>query len=454
MSTTPYTSKGAIAPPALDKELGSARSYPIRDLVPQLANRQTALKTYNMMARTDAVTSVSLRAGKIPVQSADIYIDPVGEDDQADVIRQFVEDNLFNNITTPFSYVVTKILRMFQDGATVLNPVYTAGVWAPNKARANRKNHTMLSKLAYRPAITIDRIEYDNDGGPQIIHHNALRADGRTEQVPIPIDQAIIFQFGDADDYLGDSVLRSAYPHWYYKTYLYKIDAIQKERHGIGVPKGKLPPGAKKEDKEILKELLANLRTNEQAEMVLPAGYEVEFAKLEGQLVNVLESANHHDVLIMLNIFAEFMMLGLESSGGGRATSGAQTDVYYKSAWFTAQSICDCFNMFLIPKLVLYNFETDVFPQMKVRNIGQSRDLQQLSAALANLRRANLITGDIETENWTRNQFDMPKKTGTVDPSIYNPPPKGPGFGNQQGSVSQNGSGGQGNMKKGPTQSN
>jgi hypothetical protein len=326
---------------------------------------------------------------------------------------------------------------------------------------ANRKTYNLLSKLAYRPGSTIAQLEYNESGGPSIIHQIALRGDGSSEEVLIPIEKAIIFAIGDSDDYLGESLLRTAYPHWYYKTHLYKVDAIQKERHGIGVPVGKLPPGFRDADKAAMNELLSNLRTNEKAFITLPPGYEIEFAEIHTNLVDVLGSANHHDTLIMLNVFAEFMMLGLEKSGGGRATSGAQTDLFYKSVWYIAEAICDFFNMFLIPKLVNFNFETDVLPQMKVRNIGQARDMQQGAAALANLFHNNILTPDIETEQYIRKLFDIPLKKSKVQTPIQSSSPVDTGGGSAPSSGTAGGTaatadvsanGGQGNMQKGPTQ--
>jgi hypothetical protein len=146
--------------------------------------------------------------------------------------------------------------------------------------------------------------------------------------------------------------------------------------------------------------------------MTLPPGYEVDFAKLEGTLPDVLKSAGHHDVLILLNVFAQFLMLGTGDQSGSRAVSGAQLDIFYKSEWFVAQSVCDYLNQFLIPNMVLYNFELDTIPQLKVRNIGQSRDLQQLAAALGNVVSNEIITNDLPTENWARALFDMPAKQG------------------------------------------
>lgn len=454
-------------PASFDRELGSSSGVLIRELVPELTSRPVALQTFNRMARTDAVTSVSLRSAKVPVLGADIYVDPVGDDQLSADVSEFIEFNIFEALTQPFSLSLVKMLRAYQDGFSVLEPVYQLAEWAPQRKMANRKQYTMLKKLAYRPSLTIKDIETDDNGGPVQIIQNALRTGGKVEEVAIPIEKAIIFSLGDSDDLYGESILRTAYQHWYYKTHLYKVDAIQKERHGIGVPYGILPPGYTDDDKKFLNEMLRNLRTNEKAEYTLPPGYEVGFSKVEGQLVDVLKSATYHDVAILLNVMAEFMMLGFgEGTSGGRATSGAQLDIFYKSEWFVANYLCDVFNMYLIPKLVLWNFETDIIPKLKVRNIGQSRDLQQIAAALANVTGTELITPDLETEQAVRDMFDLPHKKGErpeVAPEqireIINISRKLGGNENLDptelgggGTTNGTGNGGQGNMGLAPTE--
>jgi hypothetical protein len=69
--------------------------------------------------------------------------------------------------------------------------------------------------------------------------------------------------------------------------------------------------------------------------------------------------------------------------------------------------------MYLIPQLVVWNFPTTNFPKLKVRNIGETRDLQMLGSALANLFAQQALTSDDPTENWIRGVFDMPSKTAT-----------------------------------------
>jgi hypothetical protein len=69
-------------------------------------------------------------------------------------------------------------------------------------------------------------------------------------------------------------------------------------------------------------------------------------------------------------------------------------------------------NMYLVPKLVAYNFPTDKFPTLKVRNIGETKDLQMWASAISNLASQDLITLDTEFEQWVREQIDGPLLLG------------------------------------------
>jgi hypothetical protein len=212
-----------------------------------------------------------------------------------------------------------------------------------------------------------------------------------------------------------NSVLRTAYQHWYYKNHLYKIDAIQKERHAIGVPRGTLGPGATEQDKVNLIKMLRNLRTNEESFIMQTTNVTVDFAELQHSPVDVLASADHHNQMIMLNVLAQFL---LGASGAGRASSASGQDIFMKALRHVANSIAQSCNMFLVPELVVWNFPTTNFPQLKVRNIGETRDLQLFSSALSNLFAQSAITSDPITENWLREVFDMPSKDVTAPRGI------------------------------------
>lgn len=422
---TSYTATGADnVKPVSFQEIGSQKSTAIVDPIPEVGTATQATRTYLKMVRDDASVRVSLRAGKAPVLGAEWFIDPYSDDPQDLAIAEFVEFNLFNGMTTPWVRVIEQILTMYETGRSIFEPVWELREWAPRKtsAGANRRQYTTLRKLAFRPASTISRIDYDDNGGPIQIIHNAIGKNGQPKEVKIPIEKSVIFVFDSQDGGLeGMSILRSAYKHWYYKNELYKIDGIQKERHGIGVPRAKIMPGASKGDIDMATELVRNLRTNEYAYIVSPSTIEIDFAELSGNPVDVLKSALHHDNMIMKNIMVQFLNLGSDSSGGGRATGATSMDMFLKSMRHVANSICDGTNLYLIPNMVAYNFPTDRFPQLRVRGVGETKDMQMFASALNNLAQNDLITIDEATEQWVRQQFDMPRLTSPWTPPSERP---------------------------------
>jgi hypothetical protein len=345
------------------------------------------------------------------VLGAEFYIDPYSDDQQKMDEAEFVRFNIFDAPSAPFLWSEARILKMLEYGFHIMEPVYELREWGPKRTRANRKKYTMLRKLGPRFAPTIKEVHYDSNGGPEGITQYVIDPDtNKQTEKDIDINKLMIFTFDEDDgDLMGKSILRSAHPHWFYQTHMWKIDAIQKERHGIGIPDIELPPGYTADDKAAAHKLGKNLRTNEWAHIVRPPGLTVGFAKVEGQLVDVLKSIDEHSLMIFLGVLANFMLAGATEQGS-RATSASQQDIFMKSNRWIASLICEMFNMFLIPNLVGYNFDTDEFPKMQVRNIGETRDLQQLFAAVANATHEDVIVPDDGLEEWARRVFQMPAK--------------------------------------------
>lgn len=417
---TSYTAQG-INPPDVSPESGSSQPQRILELVPELVSPATRRQVYNQMG-TDAGVDVSLRAIKTPILGSTFYVEAASADPQDQLIADFVEDNLICGMSAPFINSLEDIVRFFEDGFAVLEKVYEPRSWSQNSSGANSRNYTMLKKLGVRPESSIGSIDYDDNGGPLQINHVAVRADKSTENVVIPIGKALIFTFNRrGGDVTGKSVLRTAYAHWFYKTHLYKIDAIQKERHAIGVPKGKLLPGFKKSDVDAMRQMLRNIRTNEEAYTLLTPTVDWEFAKMEGQLVDVLASVQHHNFMIMMNVMAQF----LDSVGSqARANAATQVDMFMKALRYVANYIADVINMYLIPELVIWNFPTTNFPKLCVKNIGETKDIQALGAAYSNMVTSGALTMDIDLENFFRDVIDAPEKDPTtVTPDTYTTKP-------------------------------
>jgi hypothetical protein len=352
------------------------------------------LRKYDRMRRSDASVRSALRLFKTPILSARWFVQPATESPQDVEIAEFIADNLFKRMSISWPQVLWEALLMLDFGYYMFEKVYV-----------ERDGLMYWQKFAPRHPLDCSGWTWDAHGGP--VGATFHSGDG-FDSVFIPIEKLAVFTFDrEAGDIRGLSALRSAYKHWYFKENLYKIDAIQKERHGVGVPIIKLPPGYSATDRNVAHELGRNLRSNEKAHVVLPPFWEVMFAKLEGQHVDALESAEHHSKMIFQNILGEFMVEKGSSSGE------SQMELFLKSTRYIAEIIRDVFNKYCIPQLVDMNWDVDDYPELRVRRIGDTQDWRMISFALRNLIGANVIKPDEKLDAWARDEMDLPR----ADPS-------------------------------------
>jgi hypothetical protein len=388
------------------------------------------MQKYDQMRRSDASVRSSLRLMKTPILAARWYVQPLSYSTRDKMIAKFIHNCLFHYMTISWPQVVFESLLMLDFGHYMFEKVYAL-------REIDGEQRLVYQKLAPRHPMDIEQWLWDDRGGPRGIRMYSPSKEN--PYVDIPIEKLAIFSFDrEGGDLRGISALRSAYKHWYFKENLYKIDAIQKERHGIGIPIIKLPPGFSEPDKAIAHELGRNLRTNEKAHVVLPPMWEILFAKLEGQPVNALESAQHHSEMIYQNVLGEFMY------GTQGATNEAKLAIFNKSVAYVAEIIRDVFNKYCIPDLVLANFDItpDEIPEVRVRRIGDTQDWRTLSFAVRNLVGAGALQVDDPLETFLRDEMDLPPldestirevATPQAPGARVGPPRQGPPSANQQG---------------------
>jgi hypothetical protein len=342
----------------------------------------------------------------------------------------------------PWGRFLWECLSFLDFGFYAFEKVWEWGQWAPSRPGAHGKEVVYLSKLAPRHPMSVLEWHYDRVGEPtemvqQVTRENKTAFQSRYEEIAIPFRKLMVFTLDEeSDNPEGMSILRSAYKHWYYKDNLYKIDAIQKERHGIGIPDIMLPPGFSPADKQKAEELGRNLRTNEQAHIVRPPGWEVGFVELQGQPVDALKSAEHHDLMIARNVLAQFMNLGSTTSGS-RALGGSQLEIFVKALRYVSGIIAQQFNTYLIPQLVDYNFDVKRYPKLRVRRIGENVESKNLMQAIKNGVDSGVISPTPELETWLADLMDLPMPTQeALDRSMEDRLPKlglgGGGFGQSQ----------------------
>lgn len=362
---------------------------------------EAGIRLYDRMRRSDASVRSSLRTIKTPITGGTWFVEPGDESPIQKEIAEFVWKNLTTYMTYSWRWVLREALNSLDFGYYMFEKVWAFGQF-------KGETRVFLKKLAPRHPIDVVEWKFDENGGPNaVVLYETEEIDQKS--VTIPIEKLAVFTFeGEGGDLTGLSILRSAYKHWYFKETAYKIDAIQKERHGIGIPIVTLPMNASKDDKKAAKKLAQNLRVNEKAYAVLPFGWEVTFLKLEGEPLKVLETADHHSKMIFQNVLAQAMW----GSNFGVTNTDATTsmDLFYKSIRQIAEEvIADIMNKYVIPQLVRFNWETDgLYPSLKVRQLGDVRESRELSFAIRNYVGAQVITPDDRLEEWARNTIDAP----------------------------------------------
>jgi hypothetical protein len=372
-------------------------SFAREEYNPELRGK-LGLEKYDRMRRSDAQVRTTLRLIKSPILSARWFIEPASEKRQDQKIAEFIWDNLTKWMSISWENVIRESLLMLDFGFYIWEKVFTF-----RQVPGFNSPRLIWQKFAPRHPLDMREWSLDANGGPNGVW---MYGPNGTDDYYLPINKIAIMTFeGEAGDLEGFSLLRTAYKHWYFKENLYKIDAIQKERHGMGVPLIKLPPGFTQKDRNLANELGRNLRTNEKAHVVLPPNWDIMFLKLEGHPVDALASAEHHDLLLARNVLGQFININV-----GNVTQGEQQGIFMRNAMYIADTIRSVFNKYIIPQLVMLNWgNVDEFPELRVRRIGETVDWRTVSFAMRNVIGAGALRPDDKLETWVRENMDLPK---------------------------------------------
>jgi hypothetical protein len=386
----------------------------------------TGYNTFDRMRRSDATVSQALKTAKTPVLEAEWWVDPANNEDELAVRQaEFISKALFEWQSIGWMQFMTETLTMLDFGYSFFEKVFTFHRWKGH-------DRVIWRKFAPRAITDVDDWEYDAKGGPDFVRMTNF--DGFTGII-IPIEKLLVFSYRrESGNVEGISALREMYKHWYYKENLYKVDAIQKERHGVGIPIIKLPPNFSTTDKQLADELGRNLRTNEWAHVVLPPLWELEFAQVGGHTVDVLQSINHHDAKLIDSVMGGFL------TEMERSDAQVMLDIFMKSSRYLADIIREVINKFAIPELISYNWpNVNDFPELRVRHIGQVTDLRTISFTVRNLVGAGVIKPDDQLEEFMRDLNDLPRRDKATTREVATPqqaggarPPRQSQAGNQR----------------------
>lgn len=424
--------------PALNSELGSAAPSPFTSWMRQEYNRDLiglkGLRMYDRMRKSDGTVRGTMRLAKTPVLAGQWSMKPASSSSKDQMIADFVWSNLTQWMSSSWPQTMTESLLMLDFGYYMFEEVFERGETVTNDPRARGK--IVWKKWAPRHPMDVREWFFDLNGGPLSVDiwtspifvptlEGGTTIGQYLQYINIPIDKLVVFSFDkEAGNIEGISLLRSAYKHWYYKDNLYKIDAIQKERHGIGVPVIQLPQGYSAGDLALADQLGRNLRTNDRAHVVLPPLWVLSFAELSTQPVDCIRSIEHHDVQIEKQILGQFLQPNMK-------TAEADQTLFLKATRFTADIVTDVINSYAIPQLVDMNWASAQYPQLTVKRIGEQEDWRTASFTIRNYVGAGVIVPDDPLEAHLRDELGLPPADpatsrlvrSTTNRNIAQPPP-------------------------------
>jgi hypothetical protein len=356
------------------------------------------LRNIDQMRKSDATVRAASLVVKLPILSAHWFVEPASKDDEDVRIAQFVEKQIFEEMTVTWLDFLRETLLYLDYGRYVWEIVWKDVVF-------EGKSYIGLHKLSPRLPATIHAWQ-TQDGKDGITQWTMGRS-----FVSIPMEKLVIFTYEkEGDNWEGTSIFRSAYKNYYIKDALYKIDAIAHERQGLGIPyvKRQDGAGASKADQDKAAEILQNLRANEQGYLDIPDGWDVGFMDMKaGSAKDAMKSIQHHDRQIVKSVLAQFLELGATSSGS-YALGADQSDIFLLALNSLCEQIKNTVQKYLVEKLVRYNFNTQKMPKLQYSKLGK-KDIANLSTAIQRIVQVGALTPDAETEVYLRNIMDLPE---------------------------------------------
>lgn len=369
------------------------------EYVPELAGSR-ALDVYERMRRGDGMVKAVLAAIKHPILSARWDLVPGSDDPRDREIRDRLARNLFEGMSMSWRDHLRQTLTYLDFGFYVCEVVWRVG----------DDGLYEVQKLAPRLQRTISKWDIADDGGLKGIVQRLWS--GSQRSVPIPIDKLLVFTHEkEGANWEGTSVLRTAYRDWFLKDHKMRFQAIQAERHAIGIPVMELPEG-KDDPKNVARaeDILMGIRTHERAFVVEPHGYKFRFEGAgDGRLLDLVPHLNYHDRQIALSVLAHHLSLGATPEGSN-ALSGDQSSFFMLAEKAIADHVADVHNRYLIPRWVAYNYGTvQRLPQLRTGRI-ETRGLEKIWNALATAAGQMLITPDDALEDALRADANLPPR--------------------------------------------
>ncbi|QUY60888.1 phage portal protein family protein [Gulosibacter molinativorax] len=374
-----------------------------------------SIDVFDRMRREDTQVKSVLRAVTLPIMRTEWVIDGTGC--RPEVVEHVARDLGLKVKGEAFQAPVRSKGRFsFQEflRLALLELVYGHSFFEQVYDQSDGETH--LRKLAWRPPRTIADIETAPDGG--LVAIKQFGANGK-DDVVIPVDRLVVFtNEREGANWLGESLLRSAYKMWVLKDRVLRIQALTAERNGLGMPVATSAPPPEDASFDELKawmdeqiaanlELVKNARAGESAGASIANGAKFEFVGVSGDLPDTDKPIRYYDEQIARGVLAHFLNLGTET--GSWALGSTFANFFTDSLNAVAQHIAEVTNQHVIEDLVDLAFsEDEPAPKLVPAAIGEQQPVT--AESIRALVDCGAIEVDERLEAWLRERFGAPVK--------------------------------------------
>ncbi len=399
------------------------------DFLRQLQGRQ-GVANYREMADNDPVVGAILHAVEMMMRGVDWSVDAADiDDEQALAYASFIAECM-QDMTQSWDDTISAILSFLTYGFSVHEIVYKRREGEHGDAPSKYSDGLIgWKKLPIRGQSTIYEWNIDANGGINgLVQEQFLGETFGRNNVHIPMEKLLLFRTSTKyNNPRGRSVLRNAFVPWYYKTKIQEIEAIGIERDLAGLPVAMVPPQllsdnattAESSALNAIKELVRNIKRDEQEGIVFPLAYDPDTGNLAYDLKLLSTGGRRqfdtnaiiqrYDQRMAMSILADFILLGHQATGT-QALSVSKIQLFVDSltAWLSA--IAEVFNAHGIPRLMRLNgFDTTKMPRINFsppRNV----DLGELGEFIAQLAGAGApLFPDENLESYLRETAGLPR---------------------------------------------
>ena len=260
---------------------------------------------------------------------------------------------------------------------------------------------------------TLQRWLFEKDGGLAGIQQwPHLNPD------PVPVERMVIYRFRRArGNPEGESILRPAWPAWFYVKNLQHIEAIGIERNLAGLPVITLPEYADRTESNDdttdvgrARRIVRNVRNDENAGLVLPFGWEFSLVASTGggKATDTDMVINRYDKRMLMAALSQFIMLGMDNIGAMATFEGA-TDFFTMTLNAVADTVAETFTKFCVARLLELNGLDAQGVRLEHSPAGNV-DPNMVADALAKTAAAGFVTWTAADEVWLRSLFRLPER--------------------------------------------